>query len=132
MSRIPRHQEHLKTGFTAEAVSAARFRAFASRAESDGFPELARRWRDLAQAKDALAIRLLEAAEQVRGREGDFGMALAEERYENDVLYPKMIRDTEGTGTAEVLRDVVAAQRDHLGHLESLSEKIAATSGDVA
>ena len=34
MSRLPRHLEHLKTGFTAEAVSAAMYRAFAEQAEA--------------------------------------------------------------------------------------------------
>ncbi|HXO43173.1 MAG TPA: hypothetical protein VN999_17115, partial [Thermoanaerobaculia bacterium] len=64
MSRIPRFQEHLKTGFTAEAVSAARYRAYAARAEEDGMPRLAARWRRLAAAKDRLAVHLLVAAEQ--------------------------------------------------------------------
>ena len=95
MSRIPRFQEHLKTGFTAEAASAARFRAYAARARADGLPNLARRWLRLAAAKDALAVELLEAAEQVRGTDADLGNAISEERYENDILYPKMIRDVD-------------------------------------
>ena len=66
MSRIPRYQEHLKTGFTAEAVSAARCRAYAARADQDGRPNLALHWQRLAAEKDTLAVKLLEAAEQVR------------------------------------------------------------------
>ena len=66
MSRIPRSLEFLKNGFTAEAVSAARFRAYAARAEKDGLPNLAARFRALAAQKDELAVRQLEAAGQVR------------------------------------------------------------------
>ena len=62
MSRVPRFQEHLKTGFTAEAVSAARYRANAERAEREGMPNLAAAWRELAVEKDRLAIDQLEAA----------------------------------------------------------------------
>ena len=130
MSRIPRSQEYLKTGFTAEAASAARFRAYASRAERDGLGRLAGRWRALAESKDQLAVRLLEASEQVLGGEADVVGAISEERYENDVLYPKMLRDLEG-GAAEALAGVVADQKGHLGRLEALRKELGASQGDV-
>jgi rubrerythrin len=131
VSRIPRFQEHLKTGFTAEAASAARYRAYADRAQKDGLPNLARRWLRLAAAKDALAVELLEALEQVRGLDADLGSAISEERYENDVLYPKMIRDVDQE-TANVFLRVVNAQKEHLRQLESLRGDLNASQGDVA
>lgn len=131
MSRIPRFQEHLKTGFTAEAVSAARYRAYAARAQRDGLPNLARRYLRLAAAKDELAQELLVAAEQVRGADADLGDAIAEERYENDILYPKMIRDVDEK-TADVFLGVVAAQKEHLRQLEALRQETNAAQGDVA
>ncbi|HEX4961785.1 MAG TPA: hypothetical protein VF173_13160 [Thermoanaerobaculia bacterium] len=131
MSRIPRFLEHLKTGFTAEAVSAARYRAYAAKAELDGHPNLARRLRRLAEAKDSLAIELLEAAEQVRGLHADLGNAISEERYENDILYPKMIRDVD-EHTAAIFTRVVDAQKEHLRQLEALREEANAAAGDVA
>ena len=131
MSRIPRFQEHLKTGFTAEAVSAAHCRAYAARAERDGLPNLARHFRRLAAAKDDLALELLAAAGQVRGTGADLGNAIAEERYENDILYPKMIRDVDEE-TANVLLKVVAAQKEHLRQLEALRQEANAAQGDVA
>ncbi len=131
MSRIPRFQEHLKTGFTSEAASAARYRANALKAEQDGRPNLARRWRRLAEAKDALALELLEAAGQVRGLDADLGDAISEERFENDILYPKMIRDVD-EHTANVFLRVVNAQKEHLRQLEALREETNAAQGDVA
>ena len=130
MSRIPRFQEHLKTGFTAEAASAVRFRAYAARAQRDGQPNLARRWSRLAEEKDALAIELLEAAEQVRGTDADLGNAISEERFENDILYPKMIRDVD-EHTANVFLRVVNAQKEHLRQLETLRRETNAAQGDV-
>ncbi len=132
MSRIPRYQEHLKTGFTAEAASAARCRAYAVRAERDGLANLARHWRALAEEKDRLAIELLEAAEQVRGTDADLGNAISEERYENDALYPRMIRDVHEQAAADVLLKVVAAQKEHLRRLEALRESVNAAQGDVS
>ena len=131
MSRIPRFLEHLKTGFTAEATSAARYRAYAARAQADGLPNLARRWQRAAAAKDALAVEMLEAAEQVRGLDADVGNAISEERYENDVLYPKMIRDVDQE-TANVFLRVVNAQKEHLRQLEALRADLNAAQGDVA
>ena len=52
MSRLPRAQEYLKTGFNAEAASAARYRAAAVRATDEGHPKLADAWRALAVEKD--------------------------------------------------------------------------------
>jgi rubrerythrin len=131
VSRIPRFQEHLKTGFTAEAASAARYRANAHRAQRDGLPNLARRWLRLAAEKDALAIELLEAAEQIRSLDADLGNAISEERYENDILYPKMIRDVD-QDTANVFLRVVNAQKEHLRNLESLRQETNSAGGDVA
>lgn len=131
MSRIPRYQEHLKTGFTAEAVSAARCRAYAARAESDGRPNLARQWLRLAAEKDALAVKLLVAADQVRGDDADLGNALSEERYENDVLYPKMVRDVD-QATGDVILQVLEAQKAHLRQMEELRTALNSSSGDVA
>ena len=130
MSRIPRFQEHLKTGFTAEATSAARYRAYAAQAERDGLPNLARRWQRLAAAKDALAVALLAAAGQARGLDTDVASALSEERYENDVLYPKIIRDVD-EATADVFLQVVNAQKEHLQELEGLRRALNAFKGDV-
>jgi rubrerythrin len=132
VSRIPRYQEHLKTGFTAEAASAARCRAYAGRAERDGLPNVARHWRALAEEKDRLAIELLEAAEQVRGTDADLGNAISEERYENDALYPRMIRDVHEPAAADVLLRVVAAQKEHLRRLEALRESVNAAQGDIS
>lgn len=130
MSRLPRETEHLKTGFTAEAVSAARFRAYAARAEKDGLPNLAKRWLGLAGEKDTLAVAQLEAAGQVRGAALDIGAALAEESYENDVLYPKMQAQV-GAETAAVLARVIGTQKDHQLEISRLREAYNASQGDI-
>jgi rubrerythrin len=130
VSRLPRAQEFLKTGFNAEAASAARLRAAAARAESDGRPNLARALRELAAEKDALALAQLEAAGQVHGAEADLAAALAEERYENDALYPKMWREVDEE-TAGVFRDVVVRQRAHAERLAGLLDAVTRSSGDL-
>lgn len=131
MSRVPRSQEHLKTGFTAEAVSAARFRAYAGRAEREGLSNLSRRWLELAEEKDRLAILQLEAAGQVRDEAASVADAIAEERFGNDVLYPKMIGDVDEE-TASVLREVTEAKRTQAESLAALRRALQAADGDLS
>lgn len=130
MSRLPRRQEHLKTGFTAEAVAAAHYRAYAVRAQRDGLPNLARHWLRLAAAKDELAIAQLEAAGRVHGGLADVKSAASEERYENDVLYPKMARDVDPE-TGQVFLDVVARQKDDLARIGELRNALQGSTRDV-
>jgi rubrerythrin len=122
VSRIPRHFEHLKTGSTAEAVSAAKFRAFARQAERQGLDKLAAHWRELAARKDELAIVQLEASGQTAGDAEDLGAAIQDERYENDILYPKLIEGTADAAARAVFEQVLAEQRRHLERLLALRD----------
>lgn len=133
MSRIPRVLEHLKTGFNAEAAAAARFRAYAHRAERDELPNLAERLREIAREKDELARLQLEAAGRVWGEATGVITEIAEERYENEVLYPKLIRDSAGDQEAVGLfQRVIEQQKDHLERLDALRRALNASQGDVA
>jgi len=131
VSRLPRAQEMLKTGFNAEAASAARLRATAARAQTEHKPNLARALRELAAEKDALAMKQLEATGQLRGTEEDLAAALAEERYENDALYPRMLREVD-SDTAEVFRSVVALQTEHAQRLEQILDELTRSRGDLS
>ncbi len=130
VSRLPRSQEHLKTAFIAEATSAARFRAYAARADGEEMPSLAERWRRLAGDKDRLAAELLEATGQTPDAAGAVREALAEERYENDVLYPRMIGEVDDA-TATTLARTMSEQRDHVDRLEALRRDLQSSRGDI-
>lgn len=131
MSRVPRSQEHLKTGFTSEASAAARYRAYSEAARREGLPKLAGSWLELAEAKDQLAIRQLAAAGKVHGPERALADEIAEDRFENDVLYPKIIRDLGADEAVEVFREVVAAQEAHIERLTDLKLRLQAATGDI-
>jgi len=134
VSRLPRAQEYLKTGFTAEAASAARLRALAARAEREERPNLARSLRELAAEKDELARLQYEAAESIRHPheeiDADVAAVLAEERYENDSLYPRMQRDVDER-TASLFQDVVARQTEHAQRLEAMVSGLSGSTGDL-
>jgi rubrerythrin len=134
MSRLPRHLEHLRTGFTAEAVAAATYRAFAEQAAAEGKTNLAQRWRSLAEEKDGLAIELLRLAGKIESEGANLRRAIAEEQYENEVLYPRLAEDLRHLGHAEEaarLDAVRAAQEGHLAALDRLRREMTASTADV-
>ncbi len=73
---------------------------------------------------------MLEAAGQTRDAAGAVREALAEERYENDVLYPRMIGEVDEE-TAAALERTVSEQRDHVERLEALRRELQAARGDI-
>lgn len=123
MSRLTRSWEHLKAGFQAEAAAVARLEALARRAEREGKPVLAKALSGLADEKAELAGKLLEAL----GRSQDWGPELetlaAEERYELEVLYPKMSGDLDGP-LRELVESVRERHRDHLARLEGWASQL--------
>ena len=100
------------------------------RATAEGHPKLADAWRALAAEKDELARIQLEAAGQVRGGNQDLETALAEERYENDSLYPRMSGEVDAE-TAAVFAQVVSRQQEHLARLDSLLDAMTRSPGDI-
>jgi len=134
MSRLPRHLEHLKTGFTAEAVSAAMFRAFAEQAAGEDKPNLARFWRELAERKDRLAIAQLGASGRIKDEDANLKTAIAEEQYEIEVLYPRLVADLRGFSHADeatLLEAVTAEQRRHAEALDRLRKEMKGATEDV-
>jgi rubrerythrin len=134
VSRLPHAQDFLKTGFNAEAASAARFRAMAARAGREGKPRLAAALLALAAEKDSLALSQYEAVQSIRepheALEAEIEAALAEERYENEQLYPRMWRDVDPE-TSAVFHAVVARQGEQAGELESLLDRLDRSTGDL-
>ena len=134
MSRLPRHLEHLRTAFTTEAVAAATFRSFAAHADGQGKPQLARRYRALAEEKDRLAIELLSAAGGLETEVANLRAAVAEERYETEVLYPRLVEEMEDLAQpaeAALLRRIIEAHTRHAGELDALRRELTATTADV-
>ena len=134
MSRLPRHLEHLRTGFNAEAASAAAFRAYAEQATAAGRPNLAQRWAQLAAEKDRLTIKLLGTAGKIESEAANLRSAIAEEQYENEVLYPRLQEDLEHlghTGEGALLARVRETQARHLHELDALRRELTGSTADV-
>lgn len=130
MPRVPRAVKQLRAGFAAEAGAAARFRAYADRADAEALPNLARHWRRLARAKDELASSFLAATDPLQGGLADLEQAIIEERRKSESFYPEMASSLDEVRRSTV-DEVLADQRQHLAWMEALHGALTVARGDV-
>jgi rubrerythrin len=89
--------ENLKNAFAGESQANQKYRAFAKKAEQDGFPIVAKLFRTAAEAERIHAEGHLKAMESVGSTAENLQAAFDGETYEYKQMYPPMLE----TATAE-------------------------------
>lgn len=84
--------EDLKAAFAGESQANQKYRAFAARAEKDGFPNIARLFRTTAEAERIHAEGHLKALEGVGTTADNLKAAIDGETYEFTEMYPPMVQ----------------------------------------
>lgn len=88
---MPTTIENLKEAFAGESQANQKYRAFAKKAERDGFPNVARLFRTAAEAERIHAEGHLAAMEQVGSTAENLQEAFEGETYEYKNMYPPMV-----------------------------------------
>ena len=88
-------QENLKHAFAGESQANRTYLAFAERAEKDGYPQIARLFRAVADAETIHAHSHLRAMNGVAGTLDNLKEAAAGEKYEFEEMYPPMVATAE-------------------------------------
>jgi len=89
--------DDLKEAFAGESQANQKYRAFAARAEQDGFPNIARLFRTTAEAERIHAEGHLKALDGVGTTADNLAAAIEGETHEFTEMYPPMLqRATEG------------------------------------
>ena len=83
--------DNLKEAFAGESQANQKYRAFAKRAEQDGFPNVARLFRTAAEAERIHAEGHLRALDGVGTTKENIQAAIAGETYEYTTMYPPML-----------------------------------------
>ncbi|MFO8060370.1 MAG: rubrerythrin family protein [Bacillota bacterium] len=97
-------QDNLMEAFAGESQANRRYLAFARKADKDGFPNVARIYRAIAEAETVHALKHLEVAGEI-GEVADNLVASEEgERHEYTVMYPEFIEEAEEEGHSRALR----------------------------
>ena len=90
--------DNLKEAFAGESQANQKYRAFAKKAEQDGYPNLARLFRTTAEAERIHAEGHLKAMEQICSSIENLQAAIQGETYEYTKMYPPMVTQAEADG----------------------------------
>jgi rubrerythrin len=107
--------DDLKDAFAGESQANQKYRAFAAKAEQDGFPNIARLFRTTAEAERIHAEGHLKALDGVATTADNLKAAITGETYEYTEMYPPMVqRATEiGHKAKRMFGYAVAAEEVH-------------------
>jgi rubrerythrin len=90
--------DNLKEAFAGESQANQKYRAFAKKAEQDGYPNLARLFRTTAEAERIHAEGHLKAMDQICSSIENLQAAIQGETYEYTKMYPPMLAQAEADG----------------------------------
>jgi len=88
---MPTTIENLKEAFAGESKANQKYRAFAKKAEKDGFPNVARLFRTTAEAERIHAEGHLGSLEGIGSTADNLQTAIDGETYETTTMYPPML-----------------------------------------
>jgi len=95
---MPTSIENLKDAFAGESQANQKYRAFALKAEQDGFPNIARLFRTTAEAERIHAEGHLRALDAIMATADNLKAAIAGETYEFTEMYPPMVEQARAEG----------------------------------
>jgi rubrerythrin len=90
--------DDLKEAFAGESQANQKYRAFAKKAEQEGFPNVARLFRTTAEAERIHAEAHLKAQDGVASTGENLQAAIAGETYEYTAMYPPMLERAQAAG----------------------------------
>ena len=88
-------QENLKEAFAGESQANQKYRAFAKKAEKEGFPNIANLFKTAAEAERIHAEGHLGALDGIGNTVENLKAAIAGETYEYTKMYPPMLKEAE-------------------------------------
>ncbi len=94
-------KENLEAAFSGESQANRKYLAFADRAESEGFEQIAYLFRGIAEAETIHAHNHLRAMGKVGDTEENLKSAIAGEDYEYKDMYPEFLVESEAEGETQ-------------------------------
>lgn len=97
---MPETTDNLKKAFAGESQAYQKYRAFAKRAEKDGFPNIAKLLRTTAEAERIHAEGHLGALDEVSSTAENLKAAIDGETHEFTDMYPPMLAQAQAEGSS--------------------------------
>ena len=87
--------DDLKAAFAGESQASRRYLAFAKKADTEGFPQIARLFRAASASETVHANNHLRAMDGIASTAENLATAISGENYEWETMYPEFIKDAE-------------------------------------
>ncbi len=125
-------KENLEAAFAGESQANQKYRAFAAKAEKEGFVNIAKLFRTTAEAEKIHAEGHLKALDKVNSTVENLKEAIAGETYEFEEMYPPMLEQAEAENhkAKKMFKWAVEAEAIH-AKLYSLALKAAEEGKDL-
>ncbi len=129
---MPTTKENLEAAFAGESQANQKYRAFAAKAEKEGFVNIAKLFRTTAEAEKIHAEGHLKALDKVNSTVENLKEAIAGETYEFEEMYPPMLEQAEAENhkAKKMFKWAVEAEAIH-AKLYSLALKAAEEGKDL-
>ncbi len=129
---MPTTKENLENAFAGESQANQKYRAFAAKAEKEGFVNIAKLFRTTAEAEKIHAEGHLKALDKVNSTLENLKEAIAGETYEFEKMYPPMLEQAEAENhkAKKMFKWAVEAEAIH-AKLYSLALKTAEEGKDL-
>jgi rubrerythrin len=108
--------DNLKEAFAGESQANRTYLAFAKKAESDGYPQIAKLFRAAAEAETVHAHAHLRVMKGVKGTAENLQVAIDGEGFEFREMYPKFVAEAEeesNKGAAISFKNALAVEEIH-------------------
>jgi rubrerythrin len=96
--------QNLQEAFAGESRANRRYLAFAQKAQQEGYPQVARLFRAVAEAETIHALNHLKVLKAVKSTAENLKEAISGENFEFHHMYPGMIADAQKEGSHEAAR----------------------------
>ncbi len=112
---MPTTKENLSEAFAGESQANQKYRAFAKKAEKDGYPNIAKLFKTAAEAERIHAEGHLVALDGINDTVENLKAAIGGETYEFTEMYPPMLEkaEEEGHKAKRMFKFAVDAERVH-------------------
>jgi len=106
---MSKSEDCLKEAFAGESQANRRYLAFATKADQEGYPQVARMFRAAAEAETVHAHNHLKALKGIRSTRENLEEAISGETDEFKSMYPEMIEAAKADGNKEAERTFIYA-----------------------
>lgn len=118
-------EKNLAAAFAGESQANRKYSAFASQADHEGYPQIARLFRATAEAEAIHAQSHLKAMGGIKPTADNLKAAIAGETYEYNDMYPPFIKEAEAENNAAAVRSFKLANAAEKVHAELYQEALA-------